>query len=336
MKKGILTFQNANNYGAVFQAFALRNVLDRLDRDGTTNVVNYISKEMGLEKKLETGFREFIEGNLGLTRRITEIDEIKDEFELLIVGSDQVFNPRLTMGDSSYFLPLRGRFKKASYAASLGIDLLKLKEYSETFARYLSDFEEVSIREAYHKSFLEEMGIKTRVDLDPTLLLDREEWIDSLDLSSNLGEYILLFSYQTAPKLVDTANMISIKYGIPIISIALGCTENYLIDGSLGLRSVDPITWISLVSNAKLVLTESYHGMLLSIALSIPFLVYTPRVDSVVRIIEILDKFGLRDRTIRDFDISNEKIFTTDYTYTRQVIEKERKKAFEYLGRLIN
>ena len=43
-KIGILTFQNAHNYGALIQAFALKNYLE--NNGYIVNVINYANKEI--------------------------------------------------------------------------------------------------------------------------------------------------------------------------------------------------------------------------------------------------------------------------------------------------
>ena len=67
MKKvGIITFQNANNYGAVYQAFALKKTVEKLGCN--VSVINYDSPNMGLKRVQMDVFREFIEKHLDLTK----------------------------------------------------------------------------------------------------------------------------------------------------------------------------------------------------------------------------------------------------------------------------
>lgn len=341
MKKGIITFQNANNYGAVYQTFALQSFLDSLDDGGTTEVINYDSKEMGLGGIQEPHFREFINKELRLTEPVKKGKELSElEFDLIITGSDQVWNPKLTKEDGAYFLDfVDEKCIKASYAASLGIKSEALLEYKSYFKAMLSGFRGISVREEANREFVDSLGLKkTEVHIDPTILLNGEEYLKKLKLDpdNGMGDYILLFTYSSAPKLMDVANMISLKYGLPIISVALGFTEHYLTRNALGLHSADPYTWLQLVAGAALTITESYHGMMLSLAFRRPFLVYTPIKDNVIRITSALDKFGLRKRSLKNFDIGNEGIFNIDYSYAEIILEKERDKASKYLKKLLS
>lgn len=340
MKKGIITFQNANNYGAVFQAFALQTLLDSLDSSGSTEIINYDSENMGLKGIQESAFREFVHNNLKLTKPVKTKEELRElHYDLLIAGSDQIWNPKLTKADTTYFLDFAGNdCIKASYAASLGVKNEALLDYEPYFKKMLSGFKGVSIREDENKALINSSGIDAKVHIDPTILMDGKDYIEKLGLETNLclGDYILLFTYGSAPKLMDVANMLSIKYGLPIISIALGFTEHYLIKGAIGMHSADPYTWLQLIAGSALTITESYHGMMLSIAFRRPFLIYTPVKDNVVRITSALDKFGLKDRSLKDFDISDDKIWEIDYNYTDHVLYNERAKSAAYLKGLMS
>lgn len=341
MKKGIITFQNANNYGAVFQSFALQTFMESLDSGGSTEVINYDSEGMGLKKIQETVFAEFINKELNLTKPFNTPKELcGSDYDLIITGSDQVWNPKLTKSDGAYFLDFAGeKCIKASYAASLGIKSEALLEYKPYFKEKLRNFKGISIREEANREFMESLDIgQTEIHIDPTLLIEGSEYVKKLNLETDagMGDYILLFTYSSAPKLMDVANMISIKYGLPIISVALGFTEHYLVKGAVGLHSTDPYTWLQLIAGAALTVTESYHGMMLSMAFRRPFLIYTPVKDNVVRITSALDKFGLRNRSLKNFDIKSEEVFNIDYGYADEVLSKERFKASEYLKRLMS
>lgn len=332
MKKGIITFQNANNYGAVLQAFALKNFLDKVDADGTTEVINYESEYLSHLKFQETGFKNFIDTYLNLTKEMWNSQDLtKLDFDLFITGSDQVFNPILTGFDDNYFLTFTNA-KKISYSASLGVNAEAFSNYREYFKERLSGFDRLSIREETHREFINSLGFSTEVHVDPSLLLTSDEYLNllSIDKNSLMHDYILLFTYSTDSKLMDVANMLSLQTGLPIVSISLGCTERYLVNGAVSLNKTDPVTFVTLVAGASLVITESFHGVMFSMVFHRPFLVYVKKRDTSVRLIYTLKKFGLTDRTLKNFDV-NANNFAIDYTYTDSVITKEREKAFNYL-----
>lgn len=331
MKKGIITFQNANNYGAVLQAFALKNFLDKVDICGSTEVINYESKYLGHLKFQEQAFKDFIYKHLNLTKEVRDEKGLKTlDFNLFITGSDQVFNPLLTGFDDNYFLTFTSA-RKISYAGSLGVKTETFSEYKDYFRERLAKFHKISIREETHQQFLENLGLKAEVHVDPSLLLTSDEYFELLEIdkSTLMDNYILLFTYSTDPKLMDVANMLSLHLGLPIISISLGCTERYLVKGAVSLNKTDPETFIKLIAGASLVLTESFHGLMFSMVFHRPFLVYVKKRDTSVRLVYTLKKFGLTDRTLKNFDVN--KTLLLDYTYVDSMIQKERDRARRYL-----
>ena len=71
MKKiGIITFQNANNYGAVYQAFALKKTVEKLGMD--VKLINYDSPSMGLKDIQQNQFKDFIATHLNLTEEYVD------------------------------------------------------------------------------------------------------------------------------------------------------------------------------------------------------------------------------------------------------------------------
>ena len=61
---GIITFQNANNYGAVYQAFALKKTVEKQGLN--VSVINYDSPSMGLKSVQQSQFKDFIDRHLNL------------------------------------------------------------------------------------------------------------------------------------------------------------------------------------------------------------------------------------------------------------------------------
>ena len=130
MKVGILTFQNANNYGAALQAFALCSTVRKLGYDA--ELINYenplvteyenprlphlsevITNPVGSVFRLTTAkafscrkraFDSFIEKHGLIGPSIETQEDIEEKYDVVVVGSDQVWNPVITGGDMTYFL----------------------------------------------------------------------------------------------------------------------------------------------------------------------------------------------------------------------------------------
>ena len=166
----LVTTNNANNYGAALQAFALRQKLSKFGRVTTLNYDNrYIGSSMdyirfkpslhgllGLAKDLLrvrprvlaiNKFKSFGEKHLSLSPPISKTALSENEmleYDVFVSGSDQIWNPRCTNAsgeiDETYFLGFapHGK-KKVSYASSWGgFQPTPLEQ--ETISRLLSDY----------------------------------------------------------------------------------------------------------------------------------------------------------------------------------------------------
>ncbi len=340
-RAGILTFQNANNYGAVLQAFALQETLKKLGFK--TNIIDYDSPAMGLKSVQHTSFRIFCQKYLHLTSPVERCCDIDtSQFDILIVGSDQVWNPTITQGDSTYFLDFAGdEMIKVSYAASIGLNSELIQEHRQIFKDNIPRFQEISLREKDHIPFIEQFshtksGIVT-ASVDPSLLLTADEYSRLLPLAASPEEedYIFLFSYNRNPRLLDFANMLSLHTGYKILAVSR-FTEQFFVSGARVYDDIFPTEWLNLVKNAKIVLTDSFHGLMLSIVFERPFYIHTPNTQNVVRIMNALEMLGLGERRLSFIHNIGEVDFNLDYSYANKILALERQKAFDYLSKLSN
>ncbi|SKB95448.1 Polysaccharide pyruvyl transferase [Lachnospiraceae bacterium] len=337
MRVGILTFQNAYNYGAVLQAFALKEAISSLGAE--VEVINYDSPYMQLKKFQTEEFRLFSQNYLNLTDEYTDKKQIEyQKYDLIIAGSDQVWNPGITRGDTAYFLDFTDdSVYRASYSASiaLGLDALKDRNIQNWYKDNLMNIQSVSIRESIHYDFVSSIVPNDRMivtSVDPSLLLSDKDYVNKLQLDDvKMDDYIFVFSYQPKMGLIDKANMLSMYYNLPIIAFLLNYPEEYLLEGSIMMKSIEVTDWIQLVRNAKMVLTDSFHGMMYSIVFRKPFYQYCSNQSVSSRITGALNQFHLEDRNLNNVMYPEQVKFEIDYTEAELVLERERKKSFDYL-----
>ena len=330
---GIITFQNANNYGAVYQAFALKKTVEKQGLN--VSVINYDSPSMGLKSVQQSQFKDFIDRYLNLTKEYMSKQEIDtSEFDAIISGSDQVWNPRLTGGDMTYFLDFAPEnVKKVSYAASIGLNGDLFLGYKDIFEKYVPAFSGISLREETHVDYIQSIAKDKEViaSIDPSLLLTSKEYLDAFNLPDDRREdYIFVFSYALDPKMYDFANMLSLKTGYRIVAIS-PYTAGSFVDGSKVIKNVPPVEWLELFNKAKLVITDSFHGMMFSIVFNKPFYAYAPNRSNVARVKDVLKKLGLEDRKLTGITNIRDVQWDMDYTKVNESLEKERKKSIEYL-----
>ena len=231
-----VTFHLANNYGALLQAFALQQILQKkydaeiLNYDNTFISDNYrvfkpINKNpiktiyhlfkdiinYNQEKKRVLAFDNFRK-KLYLSDYFSDKDEKKlPEADAYIVGSDQVWNPFLTNGvDSIYTLKDVKKSKKISYAASSG-NLKYIEQYKTEFLKNIQQFDAISVREKNLKEYLSKnlKGKTVETVLDPTLLLSKNEWINlckDKKIENKLEEWLVFLSQDDPDMIIKLLN----------------------------------------------------------------------------------------------------------------------------------
>ena len=369
MKAGIVTFNSAHNYGAVLQVFAMQEYLKSLGLE--VDVINYRPKEIdnvyklynvkrkgpklvrGLRKvkkffsmninqkwKVEKSknFEYFINNVLHTTKPYKTLPEIQKDFlqyDVLIAGSDQIWNTEITKGfKPAYFLEFGNKnARRISYAASLGSDELPEK-YIVFYKRYLENFDFISVREEAMIETLKEVTDKpvTRV-LDPTLLLDKEVYDKyKIDTSYKGKEYIYVHFIGKDDKTYEIADQVSRLLKLPIVhNREKGLFENEL----AGQFHERPEQFISVIDNAKFVVTNSFHATVFSLIYEKDFITI-PHSKRPARMQNLLEIAGLSNHLVEDVRIMPKlDTLKIDYKDVKKRLLDERKKSIEFLNNAI-
>lgn len=323
-KVGILTFQNAINYGAFLQTYALQEILS--DIAEVCEVINYkadfiekdynpfrikknIVKSLGriiLKSKIEIEKSKIFQRssnqylNLSTECKTTEkLKEVCEKYDIVYCGSDQIWNCRITKNDLNYFLPFAlEKTKKCSYAASFGtFDISKL---SENAVDALNQFNKISVREESSVETLSrkvENSDKIEVDLDPTLLLDKNDWSVFGKAIKEETPYILIYCVKAPNTLIKKAIEFSKEHNIRIIQIHYYKVKNKNINYVL---DAGPSEFVSYFKNAKYVFTDSFHGTVFSIIFNKLFVTEMTLTDGTYnnRVAALLKLLELENRTI--------------------------------------
>lgn len=292
-KIGILTFHASNNSGSMLQAYALQRFLkEKYSLD--TEIIDYSNKIQqrmykiiiwpkslkgfvrnfiflcfyGKIARSEKGYDEF-KDNFVLGDRITTISEFESsvlDYSGIIIGSDQVWNVHALDFDESYMLPFY-HGKKIAYAVSLGATNPNNEPDKNKYQRYINDFSAVSVRENNAKIWIEELTEhKIDICVDPTLLLKKEEWAELADERLIDEPYIFWYAMTYKKDQAKLLKSISEKYNMPVyVMNAKEWTRRALYTKGIRLATKGgPKVFLSLVANAKLVITSSFHGSVFS------------------------------------------------------------------------
>ena len=325
MKIGILTFQNTMNYGAKLQEYSLQQYLNNLGEDAEVidyvdNVIEKSEKPLKLseQKSIKSiikyfllhkyqirkynKFKSFTDKYIKRSKdsytkeNIINTNNIYDKF---VVGSDQVWNTEMTEDDYTYYLNfVNDNFKKNSYAASFGYSKVPEKNKKE-IQKYLDDFKRINVREEAGKKIVKDLTNKdSNVVIDPTFLIEKEEW-KKFAKKSNNEPYILAYMVNSRPEVFEYIDDLAKKENLKIIYLSDFLKKHNKSKVQV-IHDASPEEFINYIYNAKYVVTGSFHAICMSIILEKDFF-YMLNDNSVnSRLTNIIDTAGLEDRLITD------------------------------------
>lgn len=370
MKRGILTFHNSDNYGSVLQAYALRSYIKTVFPDDECEIINYVAPNQSdlyalylknnsvknilkntraflFSKLLKNRIKEFggfRKKQLGIIKkRIEQPSELREyikSFDAIICGSDQIWNPLSLDFSEEYFAP---GFKgvKVAYAPSFGNgkekDLDRIEK--NDIGNYIKDFNAVSVRENSGKQMLKSLGFDKEVELvlDPTLLLEDKDWERIINERKMEEPYLFFYSINFNPEAIAMVKRISKATGLKVkIMFSTNKTYNALGKGFELVKETNPVDFLKIIRDAKMVLSNSFHGVAFSTIFRKDFFALevnrSGKIYKDERIHNILEIFKISDRIIRKEDI--EKIDWDNLepvNYNDEIINSERKKSQYYL-----
>lgn len=328
MKIGILTFHRAHNYGAVLQCYALQELLKSLGYN--VQVIDYrpnyienaylllpnrwvesrsifhflkmkIRDVILLPVRYIRGrrFKAFVNKYLDLSAPCTEVN-IPSDYDVYIVGSDQIWNKSITKGFDRVFFCDFGFEKKnrkyLSYAASTELSDIS-NDDADFLEFHLNRFDAVSVRESALSNYIKDNLKKdVSVVVDPTLLNGKMFWDKLVSSEAKDGDYILLYQARYNAELTRKAKEIAKKMNCKLVEMSAWtiplsrmCTKGMY---------ASPLDFLSLIKNAKMVLNTSFHGTVFSIIYGIPFY-YVELYDGWdSRAISLLSDLYLTDRIV--------------------------------------
>jgi len=367
---GTITYHDSINYGAILQAYALQKALTDMGYDseiidyrkphrGTANLSGFrrwrhfiwdnAIKQILVGNERQRKTEGFVHNNLGLSKlQYLNSDTLRSEpplYDAYITGSDQVWNPTNNSNDSSYFLEFAPPGKRRiSYAASFGVSQIP-DRFVGDYRDRLKKLDFISTREIEGKQIIEQLsGREAEITLDPTLLLNRDEW-DRIAVPFNFSKPYILCYYMPGDKTVnqsitELARYISSVTGWSIISIG---QKEYarLLFWRKSVYDAGPSEFIGLFQKASFVVTNSFHGTAFSINYRKPFLVpvnphLSPEKSLSSRILSLLRTLELEDRILpTGTSLQNEEILSIDYEKAETILAQERKKSICFLKKAL-
>ena len=378
MKKvGLITYYG-DNYGGVLQAYALQQMVKANHFDCEIISNDFLNKKSGREKRKDKlanlvaaiknpsdylgkrriyhqnapqiaskakKFEMFRRENLCINKTgyasYDEYLENTPQYDVYLCGSDQIWNPNLYCDNGFYFAEFAPEHAlKISYASSIGLSKVNKKQ-AAFMAPLLNRLDIISTREQKGAEIINTISEKTAtVVLDPTLLLDADEWSEIASARMIEEPYVFCYLFGEREYVATVKEQVKEMTGMKVVCIPFVPRE--LSSDDEKLFDVGPAEFISLIKNASLVLTDSFHATAFSINLKTPFISLCrfdkcDRRSMNDRLVTILDMVGLSDRLVDAGDtISSDFLYAVDFEKAHEHLERKRQIARQFLVDTLN
>jgi hypothetical protein len=276
---------------------------------------------------------------LGVDKYRYEYDKA---FDLVIIGSDEVFNclqPHVLWRKSLQLFGDKINAKKIiTYAASFGYtkmeDLKKnglKKDISNALRKNITT---ISVRDINSSKIVEQLiNEKPELNLDPALVYDFSKYMHNNN-KFNRTNYLIVYAYPERindPATIKVIKEFALSNNKTIIS--LFCYYNWCD------QSIIPDTPFELLDyfvNADYVVTDTFHGTIFSIKYNKIFCTII-RDSNTQKIEYLLNQFKLRDRRVRTHkDIKAVLEQPIDYEAVNEILTAEQHKTKTYLSNAIS
>lgn len=369
MKVGLITFHKSYNCGSILQAYALKKTIESLghqceiidfSNDGQKRMYSVLVRPRRYKdilrdalyaiyyipmKRHYKDYFEYIPKLFGLsgpeyhTSKELKDAQVEDKYDVLVCGSDQVWNTKCRDADDAYFLDFASHTKKVSYATSMGAVRIKTQgsQKEEHYRNLLGDFSAISVRENSAQRWIGELTEQpVAITADPTLLLDKK-YFDELCIKERIvsGEYIFYYSFGYNHCINKIVKELSQKTGLPVYVMNAeywGRQHLYTYGFKLTKHS-GPDVFLSLIRDAKIVVTTSLHGSIFSSKYKKCFWYlkgadHDPNDD---RSTSLLTQLGLKDRFVNREELFSRNLYEPISEDCEKHVEELVKKSLEFL-----
>lgn len=282
MKVGIITFHNADNYGAVLQCYALQQFLIRMGH--VVEVIDYRNSHIEDLYELKYELKSVIKSIIKLRFRIDYLnrshkraafkafrskylklsehvhkDNIPQNYDAYIIGSDQVWTVKCSGGYDPVFF---GKFQRPEnslligYAISSQADFLaplSLEDIEESVAA----FDSLSFREKKISDLVYRITNRhTPITIDPTLLSDEDLWNPIIRTQWSKRKYVVVYEVRKKGSIEKKALEYARKHNLELVNLS---RSGYGIED-----------FVSVIKYAQGVITTSFHATVFSVIFRTP------------------------------------------------------------------
>ena len=353
---GIITHYDVHNHGALLQLTALIRVLKQYDIEAKALRFDKNYDFMGhkLKAKYDVSIKSaglyvkyLKERGLGWIsynyRKRNTLNKYKADSGIIgdyysesaaldgvVVGSDEVF--ALHTGPTPVFfghcLPTDNVF---AYAASFGpttIADVRNLHCEPLITSGLNSMNKISVRDVNSADVVEVLiGKRPRIVVDPVILYGYKEEIEAMSTPKE-KDYLLVYAYDNrmnTPEEVAAIKNYAKSRGLKTLSAGFyheWCDMNV---------DTDPITLLSYFKNATEVVTDTFHGSVMSLITGAKFAVKT-RESNVFKLTNLLKEYGLDNRIFSNWENIRETMEPDiDYVKVNEEVKRRRAESLDFL-----
>lgn len=360
MKYGIITHYDVHNHGAILQMNALVKVLNKnfgIEAKALRFDKNYDFMGRELKAKYEFGlkavgiyFKFMLERGLGAflfnVKKKKTLDSFKkreslvgnyysesEKLDAVVVGSDEVF--ALHTGPTPVFfghaLPTDKVF---SYAGTFGpttLDDIKKRHCEAFVGGGLNSMVGLGLRDQNSIDIAKSLTDRdATLVVDPVLLYGYEDEIAQMQ-RPELSKYLLVYAYEKrmndsaeTSKILDFAH----RNGLKVV-----CPGFYHKWADININ-VDPVELLRYFKYAECVVTDTFHGSVMSIITGRELAVKLR--DNSNKLLNLLKEYGLDNRVIdEEWDLDRLFAMKQDNEFVAREVRRRREESMTFLKQMI-
>lgn len=354
MRIGILTHYDVNNLGAQLQMYGLYNFIkelghnpiiltynknfdfkqdEKLKNQITIKSIPYILNNYLVKKGLKLTLFNIKKYNINKKFRNNNFQfefYANADVDMVIVGSDEVFSIPVGINVMMYGHGLKTD-KCISYAPSFGqtnIDMIYSHNCFNLISSGLKGFKSLSARDENTKMLINLLtGRDSKIVIDPVILYNFNSIKRKIKY---IEKYILIYSmdrWMNDLLEIEAIRSFAEKKGLKTVSVG---TYHKWCDINI---NCDCIEWIEYFRNASFIISDTFHGTVLSIITNTPMAIFV-RKENSNKIIDLLTKTNLLDRRILEISSMNLDLLynqSIDFNIVNNKLSQLRLDSSEYL-----
>ncbi len=367
MRVGIITMHRVLNCGSALQAYALQHIIEKLGHH--VELIDYVYPNTYHKKTarmrckqqnklfflLETiygffyalivkrMFTPFYNRFFNLSRTTyktkKQIHSNPPKYDFYISGSDQIWNPIYIGRDTTFMLTFTNDKSKISYSSSIANSNIP-QDCIQLYSDALKEFKAISVREEQSCNLVRSLtGKDVKFVLDPTLLLDGDQWEDVLNFADiTIDEryilvYVLGYSFDVNDYAAEVINYLQKKTGLKVVVLAYTRKKRNKLNNFISINRIIPANFLSLIKNATLVVTDSFHASAMSVNFSRPlYSLIKERSSSDNRVYSFLRSVGADSRAVElSTPLDDLPSLEMDYTEVNLNLILKRKESLDFL-----